>query len=93
MTPDELARVAALASREAAAAEDRRTRARLEHPVAAALFDWATPVFGRPAHVREAATGYEAGQHLPFRNSRPEQPPIPGVTPGYSGDSPARGDG
>ena len=76
---DVLERVAAIAERERAKAEARRADMRAKHPGAAAAHDWAIPVFGRPAWVRDCQTGYEAGRHLPDRRNG-VVPPIPGVS-------------
>ena len=78
MSADHIARVAAIAERERAKAEARRADMRAKHPGAAAAYDWALPVFGRPAWVRDCQTGYEAGRRLPDRRSG-VVPPIPGV--------------
>ena len=76
---DYLARVAAIAERERAKDASTREAMRALHPGAAAAHDWALPVFGRPAWVRDCQTGYEAGRHLPDRRNV-VVPPIPGVS-------------
>lgn len=78
MSADHLARVAAIAERERAKSDARRADMRAKHPGAAAAYDWALQVFGRPAWVRDGQTGYEAGRRLPDRRSG-VVPPIPGV--------------
>mgnify|MGYP007100084470 CR=1 FL=1 len=79
MTPDQLARVAAIAEREVTDAATRREAARRDHPIAAALHDAFATVFGKPARIVETATGYSMGKSLPYRSDGRPLPPIPGV--------------
>lgn len=79
MTDDLLARVAAIAAREAERETTRRDKARVDHPIAAALHDWAKPAFGPPARIVESATGAAFGRSLPYRRDGRPLPPIPGV--------------
>lgn len=76
---DLLARVAAIAAREAERETTRRDKARVEHPIAAALHDWAKPAFGPPARIVETATGSAFGRSIPYRRDGRPLPPIPGV--------------
>lgn len=76
---DLLARVAAIAARETAKAADRAAAARRDHPIAAALHDWAAPAFGKPARIVETATGDGAGKSPPYRRNGRPLPRIPGV--------------
>lgn len=76
MSDDLQARVAAMAATQ----RDRATAAREAYPTLAHLFDWAAnSALGRPAWIRETATGASMGRRLPDRRNGRPLPRIPGV--------------
>lgn len=78
MTPDLLARVAAIAARESAKSSANREDMRAQHPELASQVDGLRAVFGAPHAVTVGGVRY-GKPPLPFRRDRPDQPPIPGA--------------